>query len=118
MGFRVDERTVSRYLPRGRTSPDQLQRWLVFLRNHRDSLVGMDFLTVPTATFGLLWVFVVLHHERRRILHFGVTDHPDASWITQQLREAFPFGTAPRYAILDRDGKYGHASLWLCKPWA
>ena len=86
----------------------QLQRWLVFLRNHRDSLVGMDFFTVPTVTFGLLWVFVVLHHERRRILHFGVTDHPDAPWITQQLREAFPFDTAPRYAILDRDGKYGH----------
>jgi len=108
LGLVVDERTVSRYLPRGRTSPDQLQRWLVFLRNHRDALVGMDFFTVPTVTFRLLWVFVVLHHERRRILQFGVTDHPHASWIIQQLREAFPFDTAPRYAILDRDGKYGH----------
>jgi transposase InsO family protein len=109
LGLLVDERTVSRYLPRGRISPDQIQRWLVFLRNHLDGLVGMDFFTVPTVTFGLLWVFAVLHHERRQILHFGVTDHPDASWITQQLREGFPFGTAPRYAILDRDGKYGHA---------
>lgn len=109
LGLRVDERTVSRYLPRGRISPDQLQRWLIFLRNHRDGLAGMDFFSVPTVTFGLLWVFVVLHHERRRILHFAVTEHPDASWITQQLREAFPFDTAPRYAILDRDGKYGHA---------
>jgi transposase InsO family protein len=108
LGLVVDERTVSRYLPRGRTSPDQLQRWLVFLRNHRDSLVGMDFFTVPTITFRLLWVFVVLHHERRRILQFGVTDHPHASWIIQQLREAFPFDTVPRYAILDRDGKYGY----------
>ena len=107
--FRLDERTVSCYLPGGRTSADQLQRWLVFLRNHRDSLVRMDFFTVPTVTFGLLWVLVVLHHARRRILHLGVTEQPDASWITQQLREAFPFGTAPRYAILDRDGKYGHA---------
>ena len=69
----------------------------------------MDFFTVPTVTFGLLWLFVVLHHERRRLLHFGVTDHLGASWITQQLREAFPFGPAPRYAILDRDGKYGQA---------
>jgi transposase InsO family protein len=108
LGLRVDERTVSRYLPRGRTSPDKLQRWLVFLRNHRDSLVGMDFFTVPTVTFRLLWVFVVLHHERRRIVHFAVTEHPEATWVTQQLREAFPFDTAPRYAILDRDGKYGH----------
>jgi transposase InsO family protein len=108
LGFVIDERTVSRYLPRGSTSPDKLQRWLVFLRNHRDGLVGMDFFTVPTVSFGLLWVFVVLHHERRRILHFAVTDHPGAPWITQQLREAFPFHTAPRYAILDRDSKYGH----------
>ena len=107
LGIGIDERTVSRYRPKGSTSPDQLQRWLVFLRNHRDSLVGMDFFTVPTVTFALLWVFVVLHHERRRILHFGVTEHPEASWITQQIREAFPFDTAPRYAILDRDGKYG-----------
>jgi putative transposase len=108
LGLVVDERTVSRYLPRGRTSPDKLQRWLAFLHNHRDGLVGMDFFTVPTVTFSLLWVFVVLHHERRRVLHFGVTSRPDAPWVIQQLREAFPFDTAPRYAILDWDSKYGH----------
>jgi transposase InsO family protein len=108
LGLLVDERTVSRYLPRRPTAPDALKRWMAFLRNHRDCLTGMDFFTVPTVTFRLLWVFVVLHHERRRILHFAVTDQPDASWITQQLREAFPFDTAPRFAILDRDGKYGH----------
>jgi transposase InsO family protein len=68
----------------------------------------MDFFTVPTVTFRILWVFVVLHHERRRILQFAVTDHPEAPWVVQQLREAFPLDTAPRYAILDRDGKYGH----------
>jgi len=67
----------------------------------------MDFFTVPTVTFRILWVFVVLHHERRRILQFAVTDHPEAPWVVQQLREAFPLDTAPRYAILDRDGKYG-----------
>jgi len=112
LGIVIDERTVSRYLTKGRTSPDKLHNWLVFLRNHRDALVGMDFFTVPTVTFGLLWVFVLLHHERRRIVHFAVTDHPDAPWIVQQLREAFPFDGAPRYAILDRDGKYGHQVPW------
>jgi transposase InsO family protein len=107
LGVEIDERTVSRYLVRGRPSTDKLQSWLVFLRNHRDSLVGMDFFTVPTVTFRILWVFVVLHHERRRVLHLAVTDHPAAPWVIQQLREAFPFDAAPRYAILDRDGKYG-----------
>jgi len=106
LGLEVDERTVSRYLPRGRTSPDKLQRWLVFLRNHRDALVGMDFFAVPTVTFRILWVFVVLHHERRRILHFAVTDHPEAPWVIQQLREAFPNPTTGRYLILDRDSKF------------
>jgi transposase InsO family protein len=107
LGIQIDERTVSRYLPKRRASPDKLRNWLAFLSNHRDALVGMDFFTVPTVSFGLLWVFVVLHHERRRVVHFAVTEHPEASWIIQQLREAFPFDTAPRYAILDRDGKYG-----------
>jgi putative transposase len=80
---------------------------LIFFRNHREGLVGMGFFTVPTVSFGLLWVFVVLHHERRRIVHFSVTKHPEAPWVIQQLREAFPFDTAPRHAILDRDGKCG-----------
>ena len=62
-GLSVDERTVSQYLPRGRTPPAKLQHWLVCLRNHRDGLVGKDFFTVPTVIFRLLWVFVVLHHE-------------------------------------------------------
>jgi hypothetical protein len=84
-----------------------LKSWLAFLRNHRDALVGMDFFTVPTVTFRLLWILVVLHHERRRVMHFAVTERPEACWIVQQLREAFPFEMAPRYAILDRDGKYG-----------
>ncbi|MCX6928097.1 MAG: integrase core domain-containing protein [Verrucomicrobia bacterium] len=109
LGIQIDERTVSRYLPKRRASPDKLRNWLAFLRNHRDALVGMDFFTVPTVSFGLLWVFEVLHHERRRVVHFAVTEHPEAPWIVQQLREAFPFQTAPRYAILDRDGKYGYS---------
>ena len=107
LGLQLDERTVSRYLPKRPASPDKLRNWLAFLRNHRDALVGMDFFAVPTVTFRVLWVWVVLHHERRRVMHFAVTEHPEAPWIVQQLREAFPFDTAPRYAILDRDAKYG-----------
>ncbi len=103
----VDERTVSRYLRRTPKPPNALKRWMAFLRNHRDCLAGMDFFTVPTATFDVLYVFFVIHHARRKIMHFAVTTQPYALWIIQQLREAFPFDTAPRYAILDRDGKYG-----------
>ena len=107
LGFKVHERTVSRYIPKQPTAPDVLKRWMTFLRNHRDCLVGMDFFTVPTATFRVLYVFFIIHHLRRQILHFVVTAQPYAEWIIQQLREAFPYDSAPRYAILDRDGKYG-----------
>jgi transposase InsO family protein len=68
----------------------------------------MDFFTVPTVTFRVLYVFFVIHHARRVLIHFRVTTHPTAAWITQQLREAFPDDQAPRYLILDRDAKYGN----------
>jgi putative transposase len=67
----------------------------------------MDFFTVPTINFGLLYCFFIISHDRRRILHFNVTKHPTSLWIVQQLREAFPFGSAPRFLIFDRDAKYG-----------
>jgi hypothetical protein len=67
----------------------------------------MDFFTVPTITFSSLYCFFVISHDRRRILHFNITKHPTSSWIAQQLREAFPFGSAPRFVIFDRDAKYG-----------
>jgi transposase InsO family protein len=67
----------------------------------------MDFFTVPTITFGVLYCFFVISHDRRRILHVNVTRHPTSRWIVQQLREAFPFGSAPRFLILDRDAQYG-----------
>ncbi len=67
----------------------------------------MDFFTVPTITFGVLYCFFVISHDRRCILHFNVTRHPTSIWIVQQLREAFPYGSAPRFLIFDRDGKYG-----------
>jgi putative transposase len=68
----------------------------------------MDFCVVPTITFGLLYVFIVLRHDRRRVVHFAVTTHPTQQWVSQQLREAFPFDEAPRYLLRDRDGIYGH----------
>jgi len=107
LGFVVSERTVSRCMPRKPAGPDAIERWTRFLRNHRDVLAAMDFFTVPTATFRVLHVFFIIRHARRRILHVNVTTHPTAEWVVQQLREAFPFETATRYLILDRDGKYG-----------
>ncbi len=73
------------------------------------NLISVDFFTVPTVRFQVLYVFLVLAHDRRRILHFGVTAHPTAEWTTQQLREAFPWDTAPRYLLRDRDRIFGDA---------
>ena len=103
LGFCVSERTVSRYMPR-RRRPGAVAQWRTFLRNHGQLLVGMDFLVVPTATFRLLYVLVLIHHGSRRILHFNVTEHPAAEWVVQNLHEAFPGDYAvPCYVILDRD---------------
>ena len=103
LGLEVSERTVSRYLPPRPRHPDAVARWLVFLRNHRDAIAAMDFFTVPTVTFRLLYVWFAIEHGRRRVLRFAVTEHPAASWVIQQLREAFPLDTAPRRLIFDRD---------------
>jgi transposase InsO family protein len=83
------------------------QTWRTFLENHVKSLVSVDFFTVPTLRFQILYVFLVLAHDRRRILHFGVTAHPTAEWTAQQLREAFPWETVPRYLLRDRDRIFG-----------
>ena len=107
LGFDVSERTISRWMKRAPRDPEPATRWLTFLRNHREAIAAMDFFTVPTITFSALYCFFVISHDRRRILHFNVTKHPTSSWIIQQLREAFPFGSAPRFLIFDRDAKYG-----------
>ena len=83
------------------------QTWRTFLDNHVGCLVSADFFVVPTATFAVLFVFIVLRHERRRIEHVGVTAHPTTAWVAQQIREVFPWDTAPRYIMRDRDGAYG-----------
>jgi putative transposase len=114
LGLEVSERTVSCYLARLGRRGDAGKRWLTFLKNHREVMAAMDFFAVPTATFRLLYGFFVIGHGRRRILHFNATEHPTSEWIVQQLREAFPEDSAPRYLILDRDRKYeGEATEML-----
>ena len=107
LGFDVSERTISRWMRRAPRDPEPAKRWLAFLRNHREAIAGMDFFTVPTLTFQVLYCFFVISHDRRRVLHFNVTGHPSSMWIVQQLREAFPDQLAPRFLIFDRDAKYG-----------
>jgi len=105
LGIEVSERTVSRLMPKRSTTPSQT--WRTFLDNHVRDLVSIDFFTVPTARLHVLFVFIVLSHERRRVVHFNVTEHPTAAWTAQQIVEAFPEDQAPRYLIRDRDGIYG-----------
>ncbi|MBW1903767.1 MAG: transposase [Deltaproteobacteria bacterium] len=105
LGLQVAEATVSRYMPVRRKPPSQT--WRSFLQNHTQDLVSIDFFVVPTATFRVLYVFLVLEHERRRIVHFNVTDAPSAQWTGQQLVNAFPDDSAPKYIIRDRDKIYG-----------
>jgi putative transposase len=107
LGFDVFERTISRWMRRAPRDPEPAQRWLAFLRNHREAIAAMDFFTVPTIRFDLLYCFFVISHGRRRVIHFNVTRHPTSRWIVQQLREAFLYQFASRFLIFDRDAKYG-----------
>jgi putative transposase len=107
LGFGISERTVSRWMRKAPRNPELAKRWLAFLRNHREAIAAMDFFTVPTLTFRVLYCFFVIGHDRRKILHFNVTQHPTGSWIVQQLREAFPYDHGLRFLIFDRDAKYG-----------
>jgi len=90
LGIHLGLTTISRYLPKVDSGGKPHQRWMTFLRNHRDVIAGMDFFVVPTVRFTLLYVWFVLDHGRRRVLHFNVTHHPSARWVIQQLRETFP----------------------------
>ena len=106
-GFEVSERTVSRWMRRVPRSPEPAQQWLAFLRNHRETIAAMDFFTVPTVTFQLLYCFFIIRHDRRQIVHVNVTRHPTSTWIVQQLREAFPYQSTPKFLLFDHDQKYG-----------
>jgi putative transposase len=83
------------------------QTWRTLLSNHAPQLVSVDFFTVPTISFHILYVFIALGHNRRRILHFNVTEHPTAVWTAQQILESFPFDSAPRYLLRNNDRIYG-----------
>jgi transposase InsO family protein len=106
LGIRVSLATISRYLPKAEPSPGPHQRWMTFLRNHRDLISGMDFFVVPTVRFRPLYVRFVLDHGRRRLLHFNVTENPTAAWVIQQLREAFPDTPTHRFLIFDTDALF------------
>ena len=94
LGIDVSQSTVAKYMVRHRKPPSQ--SWRTFLDNHVADLVSVDFFTMPTATFRILYVFVILRHDRREVVHFNVTQNPTAQWTAQQIVEAFPFDTAPR----------------------
>jgi transposase InsO family protein len=106
LGIDVAERTISRLLPKRLSPPSQT--WRAFLTNHLSDLVSIDFFTVPSARLRVLFVFVVLAHDRRCVLHFNVTEHPTALWTAQQIVDAFPDDSAPAYLLRDRDSIYGH----------
>jgi putative transposase len=106
LGIEVGETSVGKYMARGSKPPSQT--WRTFLENHVKTMVSVDFFTVPTIRFQVLYVFLVLAHDRRRIIHFNVTAHPTAEWTVQQLREACPFEQIPRYLLRDRDGIFGN----------
>lgn len=109
LGFIISEKTVSRYLPRRPPQPDELKRWMAFLRNHKEDIAAMDLFTVPTASLRLLYGFFIIEHDRRHIVHFNATFHPTAAWVLQQLRDAFPYESAPQYLIFDRDSIFSAA---------
>jgi putative transposase len=104
LGLEVSQTTVAKYLPRRDRPPSPT--WRVFLQTHMSQIVSLDFFTVPTATFGVLFVLVVLSHQRRRIVHLNVTAHPTSAWTRKQLRESFVWDDAPRFLLRDRDRIY------------
>src|SRR5262249_38297215 len=106
LGHDLAEATVAKYMVRRRDLPPS-QTWKTFLRNHAGALAAIDFCVVPTVTFRLLYCFIVLRHDRCRVVHFNVTMHPTAECVARQVVQAFPYDEAPRYLIRDRDGSYG-----------
>jgi len=115
LGFELAESTVAKYVVRLRRPPSQT--WRTFLANHANTLVSADFFVVPTVFFRVLFVFIILSHDRRRPVHVAVTEHPTSEWVARRLLEAFRWDSAPRYLLRDRDGSYGEkfceAAQWL-----
>ena len=104
LGVSASQSTVAKYMRRHPRPPSQT--WRTFLTNHTSQIMAVDFFVVPTVTFRMLFVLVILAHERRRIVHVAVTEHPTAAWTAQQLRNAFPDHQAPAYLLHDRDAVF------------
>src|SRR6202048_403127 len=109
LGIDIGQTSVAKYMARRRDPPSQ--GWRTFLRNHADGIAAMDLFVVPTISFRLLYGLLIVGHGRRQILWFGVTAHPTADWIANQITEACGWEQAPRYLIRDRDGAYGEVFI-------
>jgi transposase InsO family protein len=105
LGIRISQATVGRYMPWRPKAPSPT--WRSFLHNHMHCLAAIDMFVVVTATFRLLYALIVLGHDRRKVIHFEVTENPNQDWLARQMTEAFPWDTAPRYLLRDRDASYG-----------
>ncbi len=105
LGIEVSQATVAKYMVRRRGTPSQKSR--TFLRNHAEGIAAIDLFVVASASFQLFYVMIILGHDRRKIMRTAVTEHPTAAWLSRQVTEAFPWDTAPRYLVRDRDASYG-----------
>ncbi len=105
LGIEISQATVAKYMLRRSGAPSPT--WRSFLRNQTEGIAAIDMFVVASASFRLLYVAVILGHERRKIVHTAVTEHPTAAWLSRQVTEAFPWDTAPRYLLRDRDASYG-----------
>ncbi len=105
LGIEVSQATIAKYMVRRRGTPSQ--NWRTFLRNHAEGIAAIDMFVVASASFRLLYVMIILAHDRRKIVRTAVTEHPTAAWLSRQITEAFTWDTAPRYLLRDRDASYG-----------
>jgi transposase InsO family protein len=106
LGIEISQATVAKYMVRRRGTPPS-QNWRTFLRNQAQGIAAIDMFIVASASFRLLYVMIILTHDRRNIARSAVTEHPTAAWLSRQVTEAFPWDTAPRYLLRDRDRSYG-----------
>jgi len=115
LGITVSQSTVAKYMGRRRPSPSRT--WRTFLANHIEQVVAADFFVVPTVTYRLLFVLVMLAHDRRRVVHVAVTEHPSAAWTAQQLRHAFPDDACPSYLLHDNDAVFAAVASTIAAMW-
>jgi hypothetical protein len=115
LGLEASTATIRKYRPKSRRRPSQ--SWWTFLQNHAGAIAAIDFFLVPTVTFRLLYVLVVMNHERHKVIHFSITEAPTAQWTAKHVINAFPYDTAPKYLLRDRDSIYGSAFVPEWRAW-